>query len=377
MKKNHNCLSTYAFCVVAIAVMASLASCKPQNKSAENAMPVKIADYLWEYTADKYYAYAEIPQSRIDGVGSEFGCSAVRNGNFYGRNLDFFISETSEIIVHIPAAEGRHASIGVASIQGVTDEQIVNGLTDEQIMAMPWGTFDGINDAGLFCNMNVVPYEDGGDNPGTNPGKPRLCNAMLVRALLDSCGSVDEAIEFINNHDLYGQKLGDFNLHFMIGDPSRNVVVEFINNEAVVAEKYIMTNFYVNLPELTPNADGVERYAILTENYAEGGESMEGMYNLLKRVRFSQAYDANVKPFWTTEWLMNQYRWDEDETVILADPKVQYDLALYKHFMETGQYNREDGLWWTTHNSIYDISEKKLWITIREQYGQKPHEFKL
>lgn len=45
-----------------------------------------------------------------------FGCSAVRNGNFYGRNLDFNINEICEFVVRTKATETRkHASIGVAN----------------------------------------------------------------------------------------------------------------------------------------------------------------------------------------------------------------------------------------------------------------------
>ena len=143
---------------------------------------------------------------------------------------------------------------------------VEKGLDKKQLDILPWGMFDGINDAGLFCNMNVTPYADGGDNPGTNPGKPDLYSSFLVRALLDNCGSVDEAIEYINNHNIIGKNMGGFNLHFMIGDPEKNVVVEFINNQPVVKEQYIMTNYYVNMDHKTPAADGVERYDILKAN---------------------------------------------------------------------------------------------------------------
>lgn len=355
--------------------LALLSSCQTKNNQGSENQPTKIADYLWEITLDDYCD--TIPNARISSVGREFACSAVRNGNYYGRNLDFFISEYSEFIVHIPAKEGRHASIGVCRLETATDSIIEAGLPKEQLDILPWGVFDGINDAGLFCNMNVTPYEDGGDNPGTNPGKPDLYNVFLVRALLDNCGSVDEAIEYINNHNVIGRNLGGFNLHFMIGDPEKNVVVEFIDNKPVVKEQNIMTNFYVNLPELTHGADGVERYEILKANYAQGGESMEGMRNLMKSVRFSQTYDLNTDPFWKSEFHENgRFAWNAPLDSILAAQSVQDQIAHFKHYAETGEYKPEWKLWFTTHTSVYDIKERKLWITIREQYD-KYYEFKL
>lgn len=369
----------FALALMAMAMVFTAYSKDDDSKGKTTAavsQPVKVADYLWEITLDDYAP--SMPEKYIGQIGAEFGCSAVRNGNFYGRNLDFFINETAEVVVHVPAKEGRHASIGVASVLQKTDADLAKGLTDDEKSALAWGLYDGINDAGLVCNMNVVPYEDGGDTPGTNPGKPDILNSLLVRPLLDNCATVDEAINYLNDHNIIGKNLGGFNVHYMIADPKKNVVVEFINNKIVVQEHYIMTNYHLNMPEKTHNADGVERYAILIEHYAEGGESMQGMYNLMQRVRFSLAYDPDVKPFWKSEWHEGgKYSWDEDESVILADPNVQYQLTQYKNFIDTGEYNLKDGLWWTTHNTIYDISTKKMWVTIREQYSKKPYEFKL
>lgn len=356
-------INNLLFLSLALAVSASC------GNAPKLEQPVKVADYLWEVTVSDYASTA--PESLFDKVTSDFGCSAVRNGNFYGRNLDFFVNEKAEVVVHTPAINGRHATIGVGLMNHMTDAQVAEGLTAEQISVLPWGLYDGINDAGLFCNMNVVNYDDGGECPGTNPGKPDVHSAFLIRELLDNCGSVDEAIAYINDHNIVCDKIGEFNLHFMIGDTEKNVVVEFINNEVVVKERNIMTNFYVNMDELTRNADGVERYAILEEHYNEGGESMEGMRNLMKRVRYSQAYDPTMVPFWKSEYHENgRYSWDDPEEVILADPEVQAQIAKFAHFKETGEYTLEMGLWHTTHNSVYDISGRKLRVTIRENYDQ-------
>lgn len=343
-------------------------SCKPSVQQ-----PVQLADYLWEVTVDDYCS--EVPNFMVDKLGVEFGCTAVRNGNFYGRNLDFFVSEVAEIVIHTTAKDGRHASLGVGRLNTKTDEEIAKGITAEEMALLPWGMFDGINDAGLYCNMNVTPACDSGiPHTSPNPGFPEVNCGFLIRALLDNCATVDEAIEFVNTHNVTGLTMGGFNLHFMIGDPERTVVLEFIDNKAVFGEYNIMTNFLVNkLPEYTPHADGIERYNIIAENYDEGGKSMEGMYNLLKRVRFSQCYDPETKPFWKSEFAGEECNRTIDCTVeeVLADPTVQEDFKNFKNFKETGYYTREMGLWFTTHTSIYDIANRKLMLSIRENYDQK------
>lgn len=77
--------------ILAFAVFAlALTGC---NKNAEEKNEVtKIADYLYELKAKGYGTEAPVALlTNTDPV--KFGCSAVRNGNFYGRNLDLSINE--------------------------------------------------------------------------------------------------------------------------------------------------------------------------------------------------------------------------------------------------------------------------------------------
>lgn len=353
--------------LIIAAVSALFCSCKPAVQQ-----PVKIADYLWEVTVDEYSS--EVPNHLEKEMGAEFNCTAVRNGNYYGRNLDFFVSEVAELVIHTPAKDGRHAVVGVGRLFTKTDEDIAKGLSAQDMAVLPWGMMDGINDAGLFCNMNVTPFSDSGiPHTSPNPELPEVHCGFLLRCLLDNCATVDEAIEFVNTHNITGMKKGGFDLHFMIGDPQKTVVLEFIDNKPVFGEYNIMTNFLVNkLPELTPHADGIERYNIIEQNYDEGA-TMEGMYNLLKRVRFSQCYDPETTPFWKSEYTGEESGRTIDCTLeeVLADPAVQKNIADFKNFKETGYYTREMGLWFTEHNSTYDIANKTLWVTIRENYGQR------
>ena len=356
----------YSFLVLAAVSLNSCEQRKTEN-AAEPAQPEKITDYLFEYTADNYCD--TVPNGMVEMATKEFACSAVRNGNFYGRNFDYFISETADVVIHTTAKEGRHATLGLGRLGTLTGKDFEAGLSQEMLNVLPWGLLDGINDAGLFCNMNVVPVEDAGIlHTSPNPGMPEVNSVLLVRALLDNCANVDEAIAFVNSHDVTGMNKGGFDLHFIIGDPEKTVVLEYIDNKAVIKEQTIMTNFFVNRDELAPKSDGIERYEILKENYAEGGESMEGMWNLLKRVRYAHAYNPETKPFWKTEFLGSKYTIDTPVDTILANPNVQKNMADFKHFAETGEYTQEMGLWFTEHNSTYDISSRKLWITMREDY---------
>lgn len=355
--------------ILCILASFALVACKPSVEQ-----PVKVADYLFEVTVEDYSS--EAPNDLIGLATSEFNCSAVRNGNFYGRNLDFFISEISELVLRTPAKNGRHATLGVTRLLHMTDAEIEAGVTKEQLAVLPWSVFDGINDAGLICNMNVVPSSDSGiPHTSPNPGMPDINCVFLVRAILDNCATVQEAKEFVESHNVIGMDKGGFDLHFMIADPQTTVVLEYIDNKAVFTETNIMTNFLVGVPEYTPHADGIERYDILKANYEESN-TMEGMWNLLRRVRFSQAYDPAVEPFWKSEYTSEPFDINTPLEEILASPKAQADIANFKHFKETGEYSSDMHLWFTVHNSTYDIENKTLWLTIREDYEHR-YEFKM
>lgn len=367
----------FNFTLLVTLLAATMVGCKP-NTDVERVYHLqKVEDYLWEATVDDYYD--TIPQHLVDELEMIFGCSAVRNGNYFGRNLDLFVSELSEVVVHTPAHRGYYATVGIARADFMTDEDLAKGLSEEDFRTLPLAMYDGINEKGLFCNMNLVDYADGGDNPGTNPGKPDLHIAFMVRQLLDNCATVEEAIEYVNNHNIIGGKMGEFNMHYMIGDPNKTVILEFVDNKAVwitdQQQPMIMTNFYNSgLPNYNDQAEGIERYEILKEHYDEGAESVDGMYNLMHRVRYSLAYDTTAVPFWKSEYIdlgKSGYFFSKEE--LLACPTVKEQIEHFAHYRETGEYELEWGLWFTEHVSIYDIAKRELTVTVHEHYDNPMH----
>lgn len=386
------------FLLLSVALfVVSCSKDKDQDEEVKTKV-TKIADYLYEYTAEGYSS--EPPAELLsNGPFRAFGCSAVRNGNFYGRNLDFNINEICEFVIRTNAtAERKHASIGVANtcFYDVTNSMVAAGLSDELLNSLPWMMMDGINDAGLVCNINVVNAADIRNCPHThtNEGAPQIMVMNLVRALLDNCGSVEEAKEYINNHDILPIPT-TWDGHIMIADPQNTVIVEFTGESNKVKytgqnemdNKMIMTNFYnyqfVRDGRFPAHACGMERYNILDENYAISN-TKEGMWELLKMVHYTQTYDTTVNPFWCSEFYdtpkiptFDQYPmeyWTKEK--VLEQEEPQKEIAAYQRYKETGNYDVKDGLWFTTHNSTYDIAQKTLRVTIREKY-EKFYDFSL
>ncbi len=333
--------------------------------------PKQIAPYLYEMT---FTDYAPDPDNITSSAMEAFGCSSVRNGDYYGRNFDYIFNDSPEFVVHVTAAENRHASVGVAAHFGLREVQLQEGKYDKQLELIPNLTLDGINDAGVIASINVVPgSEDIGEQTGTNPQGEPLNAAFVVRYILDNASSADEAISLLESRNISGTAVSNLYLHVMIADPTKTYVVEFLDNKMIAQEKtgdnQIMTNFYVNLPELTEHASGVERYQILKENYSESA-SLAGMRNLMARVKYSNAYNYSTAP-WYSEAIPQSVLNDPDspEFQIYVDLFNNLSKDYWNYVTNDIRNPANTSFWHTTHNSIYDIKNQTLRLTVQEEYS--------
>ena len=378
--KNHPLISFFAGAIsvvlIAVAVyliMFLLKGCGLNNQQTGiYSTPKKIAPYLYEIN---YTDYREDKDAETHNAMEAFGCSSVKNGNFYGRNFDYIFNDAPEFIVRVAKTDTRHASIGVATHYGLREASMEKGEYDKQLEIIPNFTLDGINDSGVIASINVVPgKEDIGELTGTNPEGEDLNMANAVRFILDNAGSADEAIELLKTRNLFGTAVNDLYLHLMVADKDKTYIVELIDNELVAMEKtgdeQIMTNFYNNLPELTEHACGTERYAILKENYAEG-DSLVGMRSLMARVKYSNAYNYSTYPAWYSESIPQSIINDQ-ESPEFAAYQIIFDNVRkdYWNYITNNLRNPANSTFWhTTHNSVYDIENRFLRITVQEDYS--------
>ena len=374
----------------------SFAICGSAAQAASYTAPQKLDKYLY------YMEYTDYVPDLTTGeqVKTGFACSAVRNGNFYGRNLDLDYADVPEFVIKVAPkkSEGRYASIGLAAILTLKSNE-VDRVSEAQLLAMPNLTFDGINENGVAMNCNVCPAIDldFATLLSTNYGKPRIHAVAVVRYVLDHAKSAAHGVELLKNMDIYGG-YGSWGLHWMLSDEKETYIIECIDGELVARKDTdnIMTNFYVNyapntsyakyiaktgqtvagktykdFPILTPHACGVERYAVLKEHYAEGGKSAEGMARLMERVKYTQTYEADTKPFWYTEYT------DGNLTIASAPmdfkPGIQSEIDTYKLHDRNIHPNN---FWHTWHTAVYDLAKRTLRLNIQENYA-KHYDFKL
>ena len=388
-------ISKKAFSLLLAAIMAfSFAACVSVVQAAPFTAPQKLDQYLY------YMEYTDYVPNLATGeqVKTGFACSAVRNGNFYGRNLDLDYSDVPEFVIKVAAKEGRYASIGLAAVLTLKSNE-VGSVSEEQLLAMPNSTFDGINENGVAMNCNVAPAIDldFATLLSTNYGKPRIHAVAVVRYVLDHAESAAHGVELLKNMDIYGG-YGTWGLHWMLSDEKETYIIECIDGELVARNNTdnIMTNFYVNyapntpyakhiaktgqtvagktykdFPILTPHACGVERYAILKEHYAEGGKSAEGMSRLMERVKYTKSYEADTEPFWYTEFT--------EGNLTMANAPMDFKAVIQSSIDTYKLHDRNiqpNNFWQTWHTAVYDLKNRTLRLNIQEDYS-KHYDFKL
>ena len=345
----------------------------------------KLEDFLYEATYSNLdYDYAErYMEKHYPPIG---GCSSVRKDLLFGRNYDWYYSETPTIVVHVTETETRHASVAVCSGIGELNNDFVNsGEYSANYKAVPFAVLDGVNDAGVYGNINVVPIGDWGITTGTMPKirlKKCLTAMTLLRFVLDNFDSATTAVEYLRDFTsvrmLYNDNLA-LEAHYMIADATKTYSVEFVNNEMVIldiTDKPYMTNFYLKnmamLPNshvvdrttITPHSMGVERYELIDSKYHTIEDTNDMIFLMHKDLKYTQMYSRDLDPYWYTE-LTGEYETFGDLTVLSPvedfEPIIDYVINQFEH------RNRDaKETWQTVHTSVYNLEARKLYVIPQE-----------
>ncbi len=329
--------------------------------------------YTVTYSDLDYFAACEYMKELYGVVDMKpAGCSAVRNGRYYGRNLDYYINECADLVITMKASKDRFASIGTsADFPPCTKKAIDEGtLSEMNYAAAAYYMNDGVNENGVAINSNVVPAGECEHTSGTNPGAPTIVSNGVVRYVLDHAKSVDHAIELLRGVNIATPSTDDFHFesHWMISDPKKTVVVEIWNNELVVVDDCVITNFYLSHPD-SPMGIGHERYDILKTHYDEGATE-KGMESLMKRVWYSNAYSTKPDPVWYSEGLSEGcgFTWDDIKSGIYEDEFFAMMLEEEKAYksVDFQKTVRDGSYWYTTHSIVYDLENLTMSLICQE-----------
>lgn len=361
-----------------------------------------VFDSLDREYADSYYSsrYAQAAAG---------ACTCVRSGGFFGRNFDWTYDNTAVFVVHVPKADGRHASVGVTGfVSGLTEDFVNSGAYSPMYKLVPFSVVDGINDAGLTVGTNVVPAGDKGDNSTVEPTgmvEEEACMFMLPRLLLDRFSDAESAVEWViahvRLHNIQALAAMGYEQHFLVADATSTWCIEFVDGRAraidltegsneLLAGRTYMTNFHLygthprdegdpmvtplihqGSPDLvpsvvnglTPMSSGVERYNLVADRHA-GADSLKGMRELMEDLSYTRAYQSSPNPAyprWDTEFVGGDI---DADTVSSGFDNIQAIAA--------GTYtdrSRDTSLTWqTVHTSVYDMAARRLHLNVQEKY---------
>lgn len=239
-----------------------------------------------------------------DMLSGVFGCSTIsvqspESDWLFGRNFDWNACEAMVVESH---PEDGYVSLSTVNMDFIT--QNVGGgaigmalsLDHVKTIAALYAPLDGMNEAGLAVSVNMIQDASSIDQ---DTDKPDLTTTTAIRLLLDKAGSVEEALELLTQYDLHGSM--GMMIHFAIADASgRSVAVEYINNEMVVTETPVLTNFYLAEGEKQGigTAQSHERYELLLECLDKTPQmTMQDVRDALNRVS-----KDNFGEFESTEW---------------------------------------------------------------------------
>lgn len=238
-----------------------------------------------------------------DIVGGIFGCSTIASENqagdkLFGRNFDW---QNCEAMIVASYPENGYASLSTVNMDFIT--QNVNGVVgmalqaDEvKTLAALYAPLDGMNEAGLAVSVNMI--QDSA-TISQDTGKPNLTTTTAIRLLLNQAADVDEALELLNQYDMHASM--GMMVHFALADASgRSVAVEYVDNQMIVIETPVLTNFYLAEGEKqgVGTQQSHERYEILMERLEES-ETME-MPDM--RDALNSVSKDNFEEFASTEW---------------------------------------------------------------------------
>ena len=240
-------------------------------------------------------------KSVLEFLGGMFGCSTLSakstDGSYlFGRNFDW---ESCQALVVSAEPEKGYASISTVNMDFIqTDAGLdMEHLPDEiKTKAALYAPLDGMNEKGLCVSVNMI--EDSATIE-QDTEKTDITTTTAVRLLLDRAADADEALALLRQYDLHASM--GMMVHFAIADAKgHSVAVEYVDNEMVVTDTPVMTNFYV--AEGKKHGIGTKqshtRYEILMEKLKQNNTmDMQDVRDALDRVS-----KDNFGEFESTEW---------------------------------------------------------------------------
>lgn len=233
--------------------------------------------------------------------GDAFGCSTISvknadDGYLFGRNFDW---QTCDALVVTAYPKNGYASISTVNLDFIKQGAgfVSHFMTDEiMTIAALYAPLDGMNEKGLCVSVNMI--QDSA-TIRQNTDKPDITTTTAIRLMLDQAATTEEALALLEQYDLHASM--NYMIHFAIADSEGNsAAVEYIDNEMIITETSILTNFY--LAEGEKNGIGTQQSHTRFEILANTLEENSDMTALEVRDTLDSVSKDNFNEYESTEW---------------------------------------------------------------------------
>lgn len=263
---------------------------------------------------------------------SGFACSTFNAKNpqgdvIFGRNFDYKAAPT---VICWTAPENGYKSLSVIDstffLHGTKYLSLKKHSDSLRVMGAPYMAMDGINEKGFACGVLEIKSKATKQKTGKKP----IITTVALRAVLDKCATVDEAIDLFASYDMHDSLF--INYHYQLVDANgTSALIEYVDNKMHVirqkkeGDSLILTNYF-----LTP-----------------GGDNHDG--------RGYDRYERIEKKLTLSDGILT-----EDEAMtLLSECVLDYQHPLLKHQVIT--------LW----SSVYNCTEKSMLICAGMDYSKK------
>ncbi|MBR4727631.1 MAG: linear amide C-N hydrolase [Clostridia bacterium] len=168
-----------------------------------------------------------------EGAGcTTFEAFTPEGQHLLARNFDFRIAPCFVVWTH---PENGYASLSVVdnNFMAYGTALRFHRFNAYRTLLAPYCCVDGINEKGLA--IAVLQLRAKATNQ-KEPGKKDITTTAMIRAVLDTCANVDEAVALIKKYNMHDSLWTNY--HYQIVDASgRSVVVEYIDSVLHVYER--------------------------------------------------------------------------------------------------------------------------------------------
>ncbi len=212
---------------------------------------------------------------------STFNTATPEGQHIFARNFDY---KAAPCVICWTAPEKGYKSVSLIDstmfLHGTEHMTLAGSKKHMRVLGAPYMAMDGINEKGF--SIAVLEIKSKATKQET--GKKPIITTVAIRAALDKCATVEEAIELFSQYDMHDSLF--INYHYQLADSEGNsAIIEYVNNKMHIIRQekkgncLILTNYFLTEGGDNHDGRGYDRYnrirktlkaekGILTENGA-------------------------------------------------------------------------------------------------------------